>query len=66
MMRRVIRKRIRRREPGLDVAVDFNADIAVNLGRSHQPAAADPDADDERSGPDDPATEANPTEREDS
>jgi hypothetical protein len=34
-MRRVIRKRIRRKEDGLDLAVDFNADIAVNVGRSN-------------------------------
>jgi hypothetical protein len=33
-MRRVIRRRIRHTEDGLDLAVDFNADIAVNVGRA--------------------------------
>jgi hypothetical protein len=64
-MRRVIRKRIRRKEPGLDLAVDFNADIAVNLGGSHQRAAADTDAGEEASQPDDPTAESNSNERED-
>ena len=31
-MRKVIRRRIRHTEEGLDLAVDFNADIAVNVG----------------------------------
>ena len=31
-MRRVIRRRIRHTEDGLDLAVDFNADVAVNAG----------------------------------
>ena len=33
-MRRVIRRRIRHTEDGLDLAVDFNADIAINVGRA--------------------------------
>ena len=45
-MRRVIRRQIRRKEDGLDLAIDFNADIAVNVG-SNRPAephaAAEPD-----------------------
>lgn len=65
-MRRVIRKRIRRREPGLDMVVDLNADIAVNLGRSDQPGAIDSEATEERSQPDHPAAEGNAKEREDS
>jgi len=39
-MRRVIRRRIRHKEDGLDLAADFNADIAINVGRS-RPAVAD-------------------------
>jgi hypothetical protein len=31
-MRKVIRRRIRHTEDGLDLAIDFNADIAVNVG----------------------------------
>jgi hypothetical protein len=65
-VRRVIRKRIRRREPGLDMAVDFNADIAVNLGRSEQPGAIDSEATEEKAQPDRPAAEGNAKEREDS
>jgi hypothetical protein len=36
-MRRVIRERIRKRGRGLDLALDLNADIAVNLGRASEP-----------------------------
>ena len=32
-MRKVIRKRVRRREDGVDVAADIDAVIAVNQGR---------------------------------
>ena len=39
-MRRVIRRQIRHKEDGLDLAVDFNADVAINVGRA-RPAAAD-------------------------
>jgi hypothetical protein len=50
-MRRVIRRRIRHTEDGLDLAVDFNADIAVNVGRSDAeeppPDPAPPDEPDE-------------------
>jgi hypothetical protein len=61
-VRRVIRKQIRRREDGLDVAVDFNADVAVNVGRSQVVPA-----DSEESGRDDPdRVEANENDREDS
>ena len=31
-MRRVIRRRIRHTEDGVDLAVDFNADISINVG----------------------------------
>ena len=34
-MRQVIRRRIRRKTDGVDLAVDFNADVAVNVGGSH-------------------------------
>jgi hypothetical protein len=37
-MRRVIRKRIRHTEPGVDLAADINADIAINVGRKTVPA----------------------------
>ena len=61
-MRRVIRKRIRRHEDGLDLAIDFNADVVVNTGRS-QSVPAEP----EESEPDDSArAEVNETDREDS
>jgi hypothetical protein len=39
-MRRVIRRRIRHTEEGLDLAVDFNADVSINVGQS-RPAPAD-------------------------
>jgi hypothetical protein len=41
-MRRVIRKSIRRKEDGLDLALDVNADIAINVGTS-QPGRAAPE-----------------------
>ena len=37
-MRRVIRKRIRHTEPGVDLMADINADIAINVGRETVPA----------------------------
>ena len=66
-MRRVIRKRVRRREDGLDLAVDVNADIAINVGRSHQSTAADTKASDAAARqPDDRASaRGNSKERED-
>jgi len=36
-MRRVIQQRIRKRAPGFDLALDLNADIAINLNRSGPP-----------------------------
>ena len=60
-MRRVIRKRVRHQEDGLDLAIDFNADVAINVGRS-RPAAADaaaPEADRE---PEPPASSESPEE----
>ena len=39
-MRRVIRRRFRHTEDGLDVAVDFSADVAINVGQS-RPAPVD-------------------------
>ena len=57
-VRRVIRKRIRRHEDGLDLAMDLNADIVVNVGRST------PEADDERQPKDSTHDEDTPQERE--
>jgi hypothetical protein len=50
-MRRVIRKRIRHQEDGLDLAVDFNADVAVNVGRS-RPVEPRPAAEEDRTAKD--------------
>jgi hypothetical protein len=36
-MRRVIRKRIRHKAEGVDLALDLNADVAVNTGGSPAP-----------------------------
>jgi hypothetical protein len=51
-MRRVIRKRIRHQEDGLDLAADINAEIAFNVGEqrvsqrtSAHAASPDPEAD---------------------
>jgi hypothetical protein len=33
-MRRVIRKRIRQKAEGVELALDFNADVAINTGGS--------------------------------
>jgi hypothetical protein len=49
-MRRVIRRRIRHTQDGLDVAVDFNADVAINVGQSRSTpagAAEEPPAEDD-------------------
>ena len=51
-MRRVIRKRIRRKEDGLDLAIDFNADIVINTG-----ATGTDDGDEGEDDPGDPARE---------
>jgi hypothetical protein len=49
-MRRVIRRRIRHTEDGLDVAVDFNADVAINVGgREEEPPPEDDPAPDQAS-----------------
>jgi hypothetical protein len=40
-MRKVIRKRIRHREEGIDLALDLNADVAINVGRSRSAPTAD-------------------------
>jgi hypothetical protein len=40
-MRKVIRKRIRHKEEGLDLALDLNADVAINVGRSRPAPPAD-------------------------
>jgi hypothetical protein len=45
-MRRVVRKRIRHKAEGVDLALDLNADIAVNVGSrkvSEEPQAAVPE-----------------------
>ena len=42
-MRRVIRRRIRHTQDGLDVAVDFNADVAINVGQSGATTTAAPE-----------------------
>jgi hypothetical protein len=34
-MHRVIRKRIRRKTDGVDLALDLNADVAINVGDSN-------------------------------
>lgn len=41
-MRRVIRKRIRHTENGIEVAADVNAEIAINVG-GREPAEPLPD-----------------------
>jgi hypothetical protein len=47
-MRRVIRRRIRHTEEGLNVAIDFNADVAINTGQDRPaPAAHDEEAKDD-------------------
>ena len=50
-MRRVIRRRIRHSENGINLAVDFNADIVINDGRDEveepQPEPAPPDDNDQ-------------------
>lgn len=60
-MRRVIRKRVRHKEDGLDLAVDFNADIAINVGRSRPdadpPPAPERDREPERPAPTEPPNE---------
>jgi hypothetical protein len=53
-MRRVVRKKIRHKEDGLDLAVDFNADVAINVGRS-RPAVSDEPVDAGRPPREDPA-----------
>ena len=65
-MRRVIRKSIRRKEEGLDLAVDFNADIVINTGSSRPAATTEGEAEG-RGRREDPArTEETDQEREDS
>jgi hypothetical protein len=54
-MRRVIRRRIRRKENGLDLAVDLNADVAVNVGRSRPGQVADAGAPEDTRPAEDPA-----------
>jgi hypothetical protein len=63
-VRKVIRQRIRRREDGLDLAVDLNADIAVNVGRSQRGTKPDASSD-ERLPEDSTTSEDEPDERED-
>ncbi|MGH2969049.1 MAG: hypothetical protein ACRDK0_08285 [Solirubrobacteraceae bacterium] len=41
-MRRVIRRRIRHTKDGVDLAVDFNADVSVNVGPQRPATAAEP------------------------
>jgi hypothetical protein len=41
VMRRVVHKRIRRTEDGVDLAIDFNADIAINVGPTRPAAERD-------------------------
>jgi hypothetical protein len=50
-MRRVIRKQIRHKEDGLDLAVDFNADVVVNVGRS-RPVQPRPEVEEDRTAED--------------
>ena len=62
-MRRVIRKRIRHKQDGVDLAIDFNADVAINVGRSRPiPAAEDPPAKADRD-PERPPPREGPDER---
>jgi hypothetical protein len=62
-MRRVIRKRIRRKEDGLDLAIDFNADIAINTGGSRPAPAHDAPAGEADRPPEQPAPDHGPDER---
>ena len=55
-MRRVIRRRIRHREDGVNLAIDFNADVVVNVAG----------ADSEEPPPDPPPPEENDEEGKDS
>jgi hypothetical protein len=54
-MRRVIHKSIRRKEDGLDLAMDINADVQINVARGRVPQH-DPQAEDEPTAAEDPAT----------
>jgi hypothetical protein len=58
-MRRVIRKRIRRTEDGLDLAVDFNADIAINVGGSRPRPVDEQDGERDRAAERPDATDGN-------
>jgi hypothetical protein len=60
-MRRVIRKRVRHKEDGLDLALDFNADIAINVGRSGPSPVTDATPEAERE-PEPPASSDPPEE----
>lgn len=60
-MRRTIRKRIRRQADGLDLALDLNADIAINVGGSNQRTTVAREPGHEAGpGPTDPAADAPP------
>jgi hypothetical protein len=54
-MRRVIRKSIRRKEDGLDLAMDINADVQINVARGRV-QERDPQTGDEPTATKDPAT----------
>jgi hypothetical protein len=47
-MRKVIRKRIRHTEDGLDLAVDLNSDVAINVGSSRSGQVRDAGAGEDR------------------
>lgn len=61
-MRRVIRKRVRHKEDGLDLALDFNADIAINVGRSRPAPVSDDTAPEAEPEPEPPASTEPPEE----
>jgi hypothetical protein len=66
-MRKVIRKHIRHTEDGLDLAVDLDADIAINVGRSRPGQVRDAGAGEDRQPVEDPARpDGNDDERKDS
>ncbi len=62
-MRRIIRKRVRHSQDGLDLAIDLNADLVINVGREHRPAGErEEPADAPERGPDAPAAQEPPDE----
>jgi hypothetical protein len=62
-MRKVIRRRIRHTQDGLDLALDLNADVAINVGPSRPADVADAAEEAERPVDDPARPEANDDER---